>query len=40
MFIGQINTVWEDSLQVYGYRKVWHQLQREGVQVAAVRLPD
>ena len=31
--LAQINTVWEDSLQVYGYRKVWHQLKREGVQV-------
>ena len=32
--LSQIQTVWQDSLQVYGYRKVWRQLQREGVQVA------
>ena len=32
--LAQIHQVWEDSLQVYGYRKVWHQLQRQGVHVA------
>ena len=29
--LAQIHQIWEDSLQVYGYRKVWHQLQRQGV---------
>ncbi len=32
--LAQIQTVWDDSLQVYGYRKVRHQLERQGVQVA------
>ena len=32
--LAQIQTVWDDNLQVYGYRKVWRQLQRQGVQVA------
>lgn len=26
--------IWEDSFRVYGVRKVWRQLQREGVEVA------
>ena len=26
--------VWEDNSRVYGIRKVWHQLRREGVTVA------
>ena len=30
----EIRRVWEASRGVYGYRKVWHQLRREGIQVA------
>jgi len=30
----QIQQVWNDNFQVYGARKVWHQLRREGVNVA------
>jgi transposase InsO family protein len=30
----QIQRVWDINLQVYGADKVWHQLNREGVQVA------
>ena len=29
-----IRTVWEDSRRLYGARKVWKQLRREGVEVA------
>jgi transposase InsO family protein len=32
--LAQIQTVWNDGLQVYGYWKVWRQLLRQGVQVA------
>ncbi len=32
--IGHIRRIWEENFQVYGVRKVWHQLVREGVQVA------
>ncbi len=31
---GQIRRIWEAHHQVYGVRKVWHQLQREHVPVA------
>ena len=31
---GEIRTVWENNLEVYGVRKVWHQLRREGTAVA------
>jgi putative transposase len=31
---GEIERVWEDNYRVYGVRKVWRQLQREGVVVA------
>ncbi|WP_156822295.1 IS3 family transposase [Azoarcus sp. KH32C] len=31
---GHIERIWEANLQVYGARKVWRQLQREGVEVA------
>lgn len=31
---GYIQRVWEDNFQVYGARKVWRQLLREGVMVA------
>ena len=30
----QVHRVWQDNLQVYGVRKVWRQLHREGVPVA------
>lgn len=30
----QVHRVWQGNLQVYGVRKVWRQLQREGVPVA------
>ncbi len=30
----EIHRVWEANFQVYGARKVWHQLNREGVEVA------
>jgi len=30
----QIRRVWEESFQNYGARKVWIQLQREGLAVA------
>ena len=30
----QIRRVWEESFQLYGIRKVWHQLRREGIRVA------
>lgn len=32
--LAQIQTVWNDGLQMYGYWKVWRQLLRQGVQVA------
>ena len=30
----EIKRVWEDNFQVYGARKVWRQLDREGIKVA------
>jgi len=30
----EIKRVWEDNFQVYGARKVWHQLKREGFTIA------
>jgi putative transposase len=30
----EIKRVWEENNEVYGIRKVWHQLQREGVSIA------
>ena len=30
----EIQRVFDDNFQVYGYRKVWHQLKREGFDVA------
>src|SRR5699024_12055276 len=30
----QIRRVWEESFQLYGIRKIWHQLRREGIRVA------
>ena len=31
---GSIQRVWEENFRVYGARKVWRQLRREGVPVA------
>lgn len=31
---GEIRRVWDDNWQVYGSRKIWHQLKREGFKVA------
>jgi len=31
---GEIRRVWEDNFRVYGVRKVWRQMKREGVDVA------
>lgn len=31
---GHIDRIWQANLQVYGARKVWRQLQREGIEVA------
>ena len=31
---GQIKRVWDENYQVYGVRKVWRQLKREGIRVA------
>ena len=30
----EIQRVWDENLQVYGAKKVWHQLKREGIAVA------
>jgi hypothetical protein len=30
----QIRRVWEENFRVYGLRKVWRQLRREGIEVA------
>jgi transposase InsO family protein len=30
----EIQRVWDDNFRVYGVRKVWHQLKREGFEVA------
>ena len=30
----EIRRVWDANYQVYGARKVWHQLQRDGIQAA------
>ena len=30
----EIRRIWRDNFQVYGARKVWHQLKRDGFQVA------
>ena len=30
----QIRRVWEENFRVYGVRKVWRQLGREGIEVA------
>lgn len=33
--MAEIRRVWQANMQVYGVRKVWHQLQREGIAVAS-----
>ncbi len=30
----EIQRVWDENFQVYGARKIWHQLNREGIEVA------
>lgn len=30
----EIRRIWEENFQVYGARKVWRQLNREGIEVA------
>ena len=32
--IPQVQRVWDENMQVYGVRKVWRQLNREGIAVA------
>jgi transposase InsO family protein len=32
--VGEVERVWQENLQVYGVRKVWRQLRREGLEVA------
>ncbi|WP_155485667.1 IS3 family transposase, partial [Vibrio campbellii] len=32
--MAEIGRVWQANMQVYGVRKVWHQLRREGIAVA------
>ncbi|CAD85906.1 Integrase, catalytic core [Nitrosomonas europaea ATCC 19718] len=34
LLMADIRRVWQANMQVYGARKIWHQLQREGVTVA------
>jgi len=34
VLLPEIKRVWDDNLKVYGVRKVWHQLRREGFDVA------
>ncbi len=31
---GDIRRVWDENFQLYGVRKVWRQLRREGIEVA------
>jgi putative transposase len=33
----QIGRVWEENFQIYGARKMWQQLQREGLSLACAR---
>jgi len=35
----QIQRVWKANFQVYGARKVWRQLNREGIRVARCTFP-
>lgn len=34
VLMGHIERIWQGNMQVYGARKVWRQLQREGIEVA------
>jgi transposase InsO family protein len=34
----QVRRVWEENFQVYGVRKVWRQLKREGIEVGRCRV--
>lgn len=34
VLLPEVKRVWDDNLKVYGERKVWHQLRREGFDVA------
>ena len=34
-FQGEICRIWQENFQVYGVRKVWRQLGREGIDVAS-----
>ena len=34
ILVGEVERVWQENLQVYGVRKVWRQLRREGFEVA------
>ena len=36
----EIDRVWRENRQVYGVRKVWKQLKREGIEVARCTLSD
>ena len=36
--MAHIRRVWDEHCQVYGARKVWRQLQREGIVVARCRV--
>jgi len=36
----QIERVWQSNMQVYGADKVWHQLNREGINALAAQLSD
>lgn len=37
MLADHVERIWQANLQVYGARKVWRQLQREGIEVARLR---
>lgn len=34
VLVGEVERVWQENMQVYGVRKVWRQLRREGFEVA------
>ncbi len=34
VLLPEVKRVWDENLKVYGVRKVWHQLRREGFDVA------
>jgi len=35
----EIERVFEENLSVYGVRKIWHKMRREGFDIAAARSP-